>query len=272
MPCTFVNTDFVTNEKACLHYSDLAIQRGYGVFDFCKVVNGHPAFLRQHLDRFLYSAAQLRLPIEKSKEELAQIITTLIEKNAIVHSGIRLTLTGGCSVNGYDIAKPNLIIAQQHFQPLTPTQVEKGICLVSHEHQRQLPHVKSIDYLMAIYLQSCIKEQQADDVLYHCNGRITECPRSNFFIVDSENCIITPKENILKGITRHQLLTLAANEFAVEERNIGLDEVLTASEAFVTSTTKAILPVQAINKKTIGNGSMGSVTRRLLQLWQSPAS
>ena len=85
---------------------------------------------------------------------------------------------------------------------------EKGIELVTWPHQRQLPAVKSIDYVMAIWLQPWMKKNGADDVLYHNNGTVTECPRANFFLVMEDGRLVTPAENILEGVTRKKLLDL----------------------------------------------------------------
>lgn len=147
---TFINDAFVSESAASLHISDLSIQRGYGIFDFFKVLNHTPVFLDEHLARFYNSARQLHLAVGKTEAELRAIITGLIEKNQVPDSGIRLTLTGGYSPDGYQLSRPNLMLSQHRFQTPTAAQFQKGIKLVTYQHQRQLPQVKSIDYLMAI--------------------------------------------------------------------------------------------------------------------------
>jgi len=265
----FINEEFIPEKSASVQFHDLAIQRGYGIFDFFKVVNNSPVFLDEHLDRFFYSAEQMHLPIEQTKKELCTIVSELLSKNAIPDSGVRLTLTGGYSADGYQLAKPNFIISQSILQAPSKEQFQKGIRLMSYDHQRQLPHVKSIDYLMAIWLQPLLKQRQADDILYHHNGIVTECPRANFFIVTDDGRIITPKQNILKGITRNRLLKMASGQFQLEERNITLEETAKAKEAFITSTTKNILPVNSIDAVTIGNGIPGTITKQVANLLQS---
>lgn len=249
--------------SASLHISDLAIQRGYGIFDFFKTLNGQPVFLEDHLDRLYYSAEKMLLSAGlPDKETFKALLNTLLQKNNLPDSGVRITLTGGYAADGYNIAAPNLLITQQPIS-FSKKVAEKGIRLVSYEHQRQLPHVKTIDYLVAVWLQSYIREQQADDVLYHWNGIITECPRSNFFIVTAQQKVLTPERNILKGITRKQVLQLAVNGITIETADINLDDVQNAREAFITSTTKGILPVSNFNGVVIGNGVTGPVTKLL---------
>jgi branched-chain amino acid aminotransferase len=243
----FLNDDFVLSQDASISFRDLSIQRGYGIFDFFRISGGVGVFLEDHLDRFLNSAEKMHLPVGKTRDALRRIIDDLIHKNNIIDSGIRITLTGGNSPDGYSIATPNLILAQQHFQPCSAEQFKKGIKLMSHNHERQLPEVKTIDYLMAIHLQPELRKRQADDIIYHDEGSITECPRANIFMVTGNNKIITPSEKILKGVTRKKVLELAKQDFEVEERSITLDELKSASEVFITSSTKQILPVRQID-------------------------
>ena len=81
--------------EAVVPVTDLAVQRGYGIFDFLKTVNGQIIFAEAHIDRFLYSAAEMQLAVPYSKEELLRLLEELNHKNKIAHSGIRITLTGG---------------------------------------------------------------------------------------------------------------------------------------------------------------------------------
>ena len=250
----FLNTGFVDEDHAKLHVKDLAIQRGYGIFDFFKVLNFTPVFLNDHLDRFYHSAARMRLEIPYTRFQIQEILTRLIEINAIPDCGIRLTLTGGYSEDGYLPASPNLVIATLPLMEVSKETYDAGITLTAWEHQRQLPEVKSIDYLMAIWLQPVLQQKNANHILYHTGGVITECPRSNFFIVTKDNCLVTPGKNILKGITRKQILKFASSIMPVEERAISLDELKTAKEAFITSTTKQILPVLRVDDYFLNNG------------------
>ena len=261
----FLNNEFIREDEARLHFSDLAIQRGYGVFDFFKVVNYIPVFLSDHLERFYFSAHHMRLPVPFTSNELKDIIYRLIQKNDIADCGIRITLTGGYSPDGFQSAAPNFILSKHTFQPPGKEQIEKGIKLIIYPHQRQLPHVKTIDYLMAIWLQPIIEAKGADDVLYHQNGIITECPRSNFFLVTKDEKIVTPSENILKGITRKKILETAGNHFKIEERSLTKDEIKTAKEAFITSTTKMILPVSQIDNH-IFERQARSITTQLINI------
>jgi D-alanine transaminase/branched-chain amino acid aminotransferase len=260
---TYVRDSFIPTEQASLLIGDLSIQRGYGIFDFFKTLDHKPIFLDDHLDRLFHSAAQLRLPVGKTRQELKTIIDQLQRKNNIPDSGIRITLTGGYSPDGYSLSQPNLIITQQPLLfPISP-ECPKPFRLVTWPHQRQLPETKTIDYLMAIWLQPYIREQGADDVLYHYNGVITECPRCNFFIVTDDDTLVTPARNMLKGITRMKVLQLAGTKLKTEARDITLEELRTAKEAFITSTGKHIVPVSHIDGHPIGQVTPGPAAQWL---------
>ena len=242
----FINDGFIKEDEAALKFTDLAIMRGYGIFDFLKVNHGIPVYLDDHLDRFYNSASKMHLDVPLFKDELKEIIFLMISKNQQTHCGIRITLTGGYSADGYHPAQPNLILSTHSFHLPMAEEISKGIKLISWPFQRQLPEVKTIDYLMAIWLQPLLKEKKADDVIYHNNEFLTECPRANFFMVKDRK-VITPAGNILKGITRKKILEVSKQQFKVEERDIHISELQTADEIFICSTTKMILPVRQVN-------------------------
>ena len=258
----FINNAFTPSTNASILISDLSVQRGYGIFDFFKTINSKPIFLQDHLERFYNSASKMHLQPGVTPSQLQQILEELIQKNNIPDSGIRITLTGGYSADGYTLAEtPNLIITQN---PITvPVFNTKGISLMTYDYQRQLAEMKTLDYSMAIWLQPLIKSTGNDDVLYHENGAVRECPRANFFIVTQENEIVTPGSKILKGVIRKNILNLENTGFKITERDFTLQELKNAKEAFITSTTKHILPVLKIDGNNVGDGKAGEISRNL---------
>jgi branched-chain amino acid aminotransferase len=267
---TFLNDSFLHAADAALSVNDLAIQRGYGIFDFLKTVDSKPIFLDDHLDRFFHSAARMRLPVGKTREELKAILAELQRLNSFPDSGIRITLTGGISTDSISLGRPNLVITQHPMAPPGKDCVPP-VRLISYPHQRQLPDIKTIDYLMAIHLQPLIRERGAFDVLYHNNGVITECPRCNFFLVTADDTLVTPVRNMLKGITRMKVLEVAAARLAVdkgmilavEERDVLLAEIPAAKEAYITSTSRHIIPVSHIDDIPVGDVTPGPIANSL---------
>ncbi len=258
----FVNGKIYKQQDAGINISDLALQRGYGIFDFIRTYDNRPVFIDDHLERFFYSAEKMNLKINYSYEQLKAFIFEIIEKNHIPESGIKVILTGGYAEDGYTVADPNLIITQIPIR-LIEKNFEQGIKLITKEYRRQFARVKTIDYLMGIFMQPEIKEKGVDDVLYFFNNEISECPRANFFIVTEKNKIITPAQHVLRGITRKKILEFS--EFDCIEATINTEDIALAKEAFITSSTKNVLPVLEIDGKRIRDGKPGEITRKIAE-------
>jgi branched-chain amino acid aminotransferase len=256
---------FVPLEQASLHISDLAIQRGYGVFDFVKVQQGVPLFLEHYLERFYQSAHLMHLEVPLQREELKQVIAELTRLNGLEVAGMKMILTGGYSEDGFTPLVANLLITQTPLVLPSPKKVEQGIRIMTHDYVRELPEVKTINYSMGIRL---LREQQArsaEEVLYAKAGIISEFPRCNFFMVQQDDTIVTPASNILHGITRRNVLELAGRRYKTEVRDIHISELQHAKETFLTSTTKRVLPIVEIDDKAVGTGMPGDVSLQLLQ-------
>lgn len=251
--------------EARLHISDLSVQRGYGVFDFVKVQQGIPLFLDDYLDRFYQSAQLMHLEVPLSREELRQVIAGLIERNQLPEAGMKMILTGGYSEDGFTPMNPNLLITQLPLTLPSPEKVAKGIPIMTHDYVREVPEVKTINYSMGIRLLQEQKASGAEEVLYAKNGIVSEFPRCNFFLVTHDDTVVTPAKNVLKGITRKNVLTLAGRRYKTEVRDIRLEEVLQAKECFLTSTTKRVLPIVRVDDVLIGTGKPGEVSLQLLQ-------
>jgi branched-subunit amino acid aminotransferase/4-amino-4-deoxychorismate lyase len=251
-------------ESAGVPVGDLLVQRGYGIFDYLRVANNKPLFIEAHLDRLFNSAKIMRLTIAQSKEDLKKIVADLIEKNNIPFSGIRLIIAGGDAPDGYTITKPHLIIIQQPLEAPPVQMATKGIQLVSHFYQRQLAEVKTTDYLMAVYLHPWMKGQGADDILYYNNDSVSECPRSNIFMISQDNTIVTPVNNMLKGITRKNIIAVAeAHHLKLEQRDISLSEMKKAKEVFITSSTKRIIPVAGLDEQNFSLEGSNSLSAQI---------
>lgn len=253
--------------EAGVPVGDLLVQRGYGIFDFLRVAKDKPLFIEDHLDRFFNSASIMRLNIPQTREDIKSIVQELIQKNQIPYSGIRMIIAGGDAPDGYTLAHPHLIVIQALLVEPALTLPEEGIKLATYNYQRQLPEVKTTDYLMAIWLQSWMKEQGADDILYHNNGLLRECPRSNFFLVTDQGVLVTAEKHMLKGVTRKNILTVCAqNGIPIETRDLSIDELATAKEAFITSSTKRIIPVHQIDDRPIKPNYSDSIAKKVYDL------
>lgn len=258
----WINGQLLHGDKATIGINDLGLLRGYAIFDFCRTAHGKPFLLDHHLIRFRKSAALIELPLNYTDNELTRAVYDTLQLSNLTLAGIRLLLTGGYTPDSMTCTKPTLIITAEPLAQINDTLLHTGVKLMSHAYQRELPEVKTTNYMMALRLRHIQQQQQAYDILYHHNGHILELTRSNFFIVKDQK-VITPSSHVLKGITRKTVLELARDQYAVEERAVTWKELKEADEAFLTGTNKKILPVVQVDDIVIGKGKPGIVTNNL---------
>lgn len=260
---TFINGEFILFNQSFLHISDLAIQRGYAVFDFFLVKNKVPPFLSFHLDRFIKSASLLHLDLIYTKEELSSIVLQIIEKNNLQNSSVKIMLTGGISTDDFTVSKPSLLVINKPFEvTLSDTSIQ-GATLITCNYQREMPEAKTVNYLRSISLAKQINDSKAIEVLYLDRNWVRECSRSNLFLVKNGS-LYTPKSKILKGVTRKRILSLEG--YTVQEKDFKFKDLLDADEVFITSTTKGVLPITKINSNIISNGQAGIITKGLQKI------
>jgi D-alanine transaminase/branched-chain amino acid aminotransferase len=260
MATYFINGDFLSPENAVIHVSDLALLRGYGIFDFFRAIDGKPIFLEDHLDRFENSAHLMGLNIPFSRQECRDIIFKIIEKSPNPMLGVKLILTGGYSSDGYVPAEKANFIA--YGAPFTFKPADYGMKVLTHHYIREIPEIKTLNYVVPIRHLPQLKAAGADDVLYYFNGNVSELSRSNIFIVKNDK-IATPTEGVLYGITRKKTLAIAQQHFEVEERAVTLAELLDADEIFTTGSTKRVTAIVQVDGKTF---PFGNITRKLQEL------
>ena len=257
----FLNDRFIPAQEATLPVQDLSIQRGYGVFDFFRLQEGTLLYVEDHLARFENSAALLRLPIPYTKGKMEEIIRELTQRNGLRDAGIRMVLTGGYSADAWQIGQPAFLVMQGDLHIDANPVAPKAVKIITHDFVRDIPESKTINYTMGVWLQQKMKEQEADDVLYHHHGQVTELPRCNFFIVNQDGLVVTPHQKILHGITRKRLLEIDG----VYEGPVTVSDIRFAREAFLTSSTKRIQSIVEIDGKPVGDGKPGPVAIALLQ-------
>ena len=248
----YANNRWQFLNEAGVSLQDLGFRRGYAIFDFLRVAQDIPLFLQHHIDRFFRSAHDMRLTVPVSKEELAKLVYEIISKNQLGNSGVRIVLTGGISTDGISIGTPELFIVNESIQAPPDAMRTSGYHLISYPYRRSFPHVKTTDYTMEIFLRPMVEDRLANDVLYHHDGIISECPRCNFFIVNASGNLVTADFNVLKGVTRNIIIEIAKEiGIEVEMRDIHLHEIASVKEAFVSSTTKRIIPVSRLDNVSV---------------------
>lgn len=264
-----VNGVVTPAEEATLKVNDLAILRGYGIFDFFLVWEQVPLFMEDYLDRFYRSGRLLNMEVPASRSELKDRIGELISLNKEDYAGIRLVMTGGYTDDAYTPIAPNLIVMHHPYKPFADRAYEEGVKLMTYEYQRDLPEVKTTNYAMGIRLLPELKKAGAVEPLYHSSGTIKEAVRSNFYIIDQDDKVITADEDVLMGITRKHVLQAIKGHYEIERRLITLDEVWQAKEAFLTGSNKGVIPVTRLDDHVYGDGTPGAVTQHIGALFDA---
>lgn len=268
MAVYYVKGEYVDAASATLPVGDLGIVRGYGVFDLGRTYGRTPFRLREHIARLQRSAAQIDLALPWSAEELEAIALETLARNPEIHdAAIRIVVTGGESASYLmPEEKPSLFVMVTPLNLPSQAIFDSGANLITVQGDRFLPTVKSINYIGAIVALKRAKQAGAVEALYvSADGSITECTTSNFFAFKGDT-LITPEKGVLDGITRAAALEVADDLYRIEYRNLRYDELAEVDEAFITSTTKEILPIVRVDEIVIGDGVPGARTQRLMAM------
>lgn len=266
----YVDGTFVAEDAAVLPVGDLAILRGYGVFDFLRTYGGRPFHLDAHIRRLQNSAQLIQLSCPWSRAELSEIVHETMRRNDYTESNIRLLITGGDSDDSITPgSSPRLLVMVTPVKKFPSQWYKDGVQIITSDISRYIPGAKSIDYIRAIIALNSARAAGAIESVYvDGNGQVLEGTTSNLFAV-SEGQLITPSVDILPGVTRDVILELTAAEFKPELRLIQKKDILAADELFLTSSNKEVLPVTRVDGVTIESGRPGAVTKRIMQLFSA---
>ena len=269
-PICYLNGKYIAFDQACLPLNDLGIVRGYGVFDFLRTYNGMPFKLREHVQRLQNSANLIGLSLPWSTEEIAAIAKNTLERNNLPEANIRIVATGGSSPDFITPSgQPSLMVIVTPVSQYPNEYYEQGIKVITVQTERFFPKSKSLSYISAISALQQAKLNQAVEALYvNQQGQVLEGTTTNFFVFQGSQ-LITPQENILKGITRDVVLELAKNQFEIVEQPVDYSDLSDCDEAFITSSTKEIMPVVQIDELPISQGKPGEKTQLLMNLFHN---
>lgn len=263
----FLDGKILSLNEAKVGVEDIGLLRGYGIYDGLSVFKSKPFRFADHWQRFVSGAHALNLNIPVIEEKAEKVIGELAVKNGFMERAIaRFILTGGKTSGGieYDFENPTFYILVEKWDPLPASLYENGGKLLTYRNMRELPEYKTTNYIKAVNLQNWRKEEKAIEILYTYDGEVLECATSNVFLVKNKT-LITPAENVLKGITAKVVIELAQGKYKVEERPVGEEELKTADEVFITSSFKDIVPIIEVDDFKVANGEVGPVTKDLMK-------
>lgn len=265
-PIHYFNGQFVEKDQIHISVDNVGFLRGYGVFEFFKVHGNKPLFMDDHLERLFRSAGGINLEVPLSREEIKEVVTQLIGKNQMPYSSIKIIVSGGNSSDGFTPGKPEMIVLNAPFTDQPASVYEQGASLMMYQYHRDFPHIKSLYYVTTVALQAEWKGKGHVDVLYHDGQQISEVSRSNVFLF-KDGKLKTNEAGVLAGITRMHVLKAAESHFHISIGPITLEEIFSADEVFITSTSKKVMPIVKLDERQIGDGKPGMYTHQMIEIF-----
>ena len=267
----YLNGEYLPLSEAKVSVLDRGFLFGDGVYEVIPSYSGQLFRMEGHIERLQASLGRIRLQFDCDLEKWLKILTPLLDKNKDQY--IYLQITRGVAPkrdHAFPMdAKPTVFAMCSDIQPFAGTQT--GVKALTMEDSRwELCNVKATTLLANILLRQQAIEQGAAEAILYKNGYITEGAASNLFAVIN-NVLVTPKNTteILPGITRQVILELAEkNNIQMSEEPISLQSLAMASEIWVTSSTREIVPVIELDSKTVGDGKPGVIWHKINQYFQ----
>jgi D-alanine transaminase len=271
----YVNGQYVPHREAAIHIEDRGYQFADGVYEVFTIHHGQLIGEKGHMDRLAYSLGELRIDWPVSRRALGVISREVARRNRVRNGIIYLQITRGVASRDHpfpDNTESALVLTARSFAPLNKEELLKGVGVITLPDIRWKRHdIKSVSLLPNILGKQQAREAGAYEAwLIDDDEMVTEGTSSNAWIVTMDGELVTHNASlaILNGITRLSVLEAAA-EAGVKftERPFSVDEALSAKEAFVTSSSSHVKAVTSINGKAVGNGHVGELTARVLDLY-----
>jgi branched-chain amino acid aminotransferase len=278
-PFVYIDGEFCPKSQAKISVFDHGLLYGDGVFEGIRAYNGYVFKLKEHIDRLFQSAHAMMLTIPLTKEQTIEAVLETLRKNNMKDAYIRLVVTRGMGDLGLDprkCPKATVIVITGGITLHGDEAKLKGITTFVSWVRRQAVdatthEIKSLNYLNSVMAKIEANIAGADEAIsLDKNGFVAEGVGENIFIVKN-GILITPPAcaGALAGITSQVVRKLAAKlGIEVEEANITPFQLLTAEEAFFSGTAAEIVPIREVNKRQIGDGKPGPVTKKLLTGFQ----
>ena len=272
----WLDGQLVDKADARISVYDHGLLYGDGIFEGIRIYNGRIFECDMHMRRLYLSAKAVRLEIPYSKEQLVEAMYETVRANGFTDCYIRLVVTRGIGTLGIDPRKcgrPSVFVIADLIQLYPKDLYAKGIPIITSSIVRTHPNALSPRVKSLNYLNNILAKIEANDagvmeaVMLNQLGSVAECTADNIFIVQN-GLVLTPlpTEGILEGITRAVMLRLCAKlGIPCQERTIQRHDLYTADECFLTGTGAEVMPVTMVDKRVIGDGAVGPITKRLME-------
>jgi branched-chain amino acid aminotransferase len=275
----WIDGKLVDKADAKVSVYDHGLLYGDGVFEGIRVYNGRIFECQAHVDRLYASAKAIRLNIPITPEEFTAAMEETVRANNFTDCYIRAVVTRGAGDLGIDPKKakrPCAFIIADHIALYPKEMYEKGIAVITssfiRNHPLSLsPRIKSLNYLNNILAKIEANDAGVPEaVMLNHEGNVAECTADNIFIVRG-GTVMTPGtcDGILEGITRKVMIDLCRDHnLPIVETQIQRHDLYVADEMFLTGSGAEVVPVVSIDRRQIGNGQPGPITKRLIDAFR----
>ena len=273
-----VNGRISDEREAVISVFDHGFLYGEGIYETLRTYNSRPFLYDRHMRRLRNSAAMMALEIPFSDDQFAAHIrdTTAAANLNGAEAYIRVLVTRGIGELTYDIKAtptPSVVIIVKPLVEPPQEAYERGVKValvdIVRNHPASVnPMIKSNNLMnQALAGQEAIRRGAFEGVMRNYRGELTECTTANLFVVREGVALTPPLESgLLPGITREFLFEVGRDVGVdVREEVLRDQDLLSADEAFLTSTTREAIPIVRVDEHVIGNGKPGPVTRKLLK-------
>jgi len=271
----YINGEFVPESEAKVSVFDHGFLYGDGVFEGIRAYNGRVFKLKEHIDRMYDCAKVIKLKIPLTKQEFMDAILETLRKNRLRDAYIRPIVTrgvGDLGLNPEVCTNPQVIIITKPWGAMYGDLYEKGLRAVTVTVRRNAidslpPNIKSLNYLNNILAKIEANAKGGDEAIFlDHNGYISEGSGDNIFVIKNEVVYTPPTLNNLRGITRAVTVEIIKKlGIPFKETNLGLFDLYSADEMFVTGTAAEICPITEIDGRVVGDGKPGEITKKLMQ-------
>ena len=275
------NGQFVPWEEANVHVLTHTLHYGLGVFEGIrcyKCSDGTSAVFRleEHVARLFDSAQIACLDMPFTRQEIFEAILNTIRVNNLEKGYIRpMAFLGTGAMGLFPGDNPvSVIIAVWPWGAyLGDEALEKGVAVKTSSFTRhQVNCMMTKAKINGNYVNSILAKREAlndgydEALMLDSEGYCAEATGENIFCIKNSVLKTPPLDSVLPGITRDCLMTMARDmEYQVVEQRFTRDELYVADEAFFCGTAAELTPIREVDRRTIGAGEAGPVTRLLQQ-------
>lgn len=269
------NDKIVERSEVKIDIEDRGYQFADGIYDVVRAYNGKFFTLNEHVDRLFSSAEKIELVMPFTKDELKQLLSTLMKENGISTGNIYMQVTRGIGIpRNHTYTDPELVppvfTATTTIVPRDQEKMDRGMSAFIVPDMRWLRcDIKSISLLGNIMAKHEAHKKGGDEAILHRDGIVTECSSSNVWMIKDDTIYTHPDGNlVLPGITKIMLLKVAREAgMLVKEEAFTIEDLKKADEVFASSTTMEAIPIVSIDGNPVGHGQRGAVVEKLQQLY-----